>query len=104
MPFFLGLIMGTSKPDDEILEEGEGAEETVELHGVINPQEASRHILSLDETLINMEARIKASKEKDMLKDAVTQFKDIISQTIAQMADTDIAKVVHSVATPSAWY
>ena len=51
--------MATSKPGDEILEEDEGAEETVELHGVINPQEASRHVLSLDETLSNMEVRIK---------------------------------------------
>ena len=100
MPFFLGLIIATSKPDDEILEEDEGAEETVELHRVINPQEATRHVLSLDETLNNMEARIKVGKEKDVLKDAVVQFKDVISQTVPQMGDADIAKVIHSVGNP----
>ena len=100
MPFFLGLIMATSKPDDEILEEDEGAEETVELHGVINLQEASRHVLSLDETLNNMVARIKAGEEKDVLKDAVMQFKDTISRSVPQMGDADIAKVICSVGNP----
>ena len=39
-------------------------------------------------------------KEKDVLKDAVMHFKDTICQTKIQMADTDIAKVIHSVGNP----
>ena len=98
--FSLGLIMATSKPDDKILEEDEGTEETVELHRVINPQEDSRHVLSLDETLNIMEDRITAGEKKDVMKDTVVQFKDVISQTVPQMADADIAKVVWSVGDP----
>ena len=37
--------MATSKAYDKIVEEDEG-EEVVELHRVINPQEASQHVLS----------------------------------------------------------
>ena len=92
--------MATSEPDDEILKEDEGAEETVELHWIMNPQEASRHFLSLDEALSDVEARIKVGEEKDVLKDAVTHFKDI-SQIIPQMADADIAKVICSVGNPN---
>ena len=80
LPFFLGFTMATRKPDDtEKMVEGETAEETVQPHGVINPQEASRHVLSLDEALSNMEARIKVGEEKDMLKDTIMHFKDTIS-------------------------
>ena len=87
--------MATSKPDDKIFEEEEGGEESVELHGVINPQEASRHVLSLNKTLNIMENRIKVGEEKDVLKDAVGQSKNVISLTVPQITNTDIAKVAH---------
>ena len=43
--------MATGKAVNQIMEEEEAEGEAVELHGVINPQEASRHVMSLDEAL-----------------------------------------------------
>ena len=77
----LHIVMATSKQplsDMEIIKGEEEAEIAEGLQRVINPQEASRHVQMLDETLNNMDTRIKNGKVKDIMNDAITQFKDII--------------------------
>ena len=92
--------MATSQepPDDtEVVEGDKGAEMTEGLHGVINTWEACRHVCSLDETLGNMDMRVKEGEVKDVLKDTITQFKNTISLTVPQVVEADVAKVIHSV-------
>ena len=74
--------------------------ELAEPHGVINPNEATIHICSLNQALINMETRIMAGEEKDVMKDTVSKFKDTISRVMPQMAEADITKVMHAISDP----
>ena len=83
------------------MEEEEAEGEAVELHRAINPQEASHHVMSLDDALKNMESRIETGEEKDILKDTVTLFKDTISQVVPQVAEADTAKVVCAISDPT---
>ena len=95
--------MVTSKEplsDMEIIEGKEETEKAEGLHRVINPREAARRVQMLDETLNNMDTRIKSGKVKDIIKDAITQFKDIISRIVPQVAEADITKVMHSISDP----
>ena len=46
------------------------AEEVGELHGVINPNEATILVHSLDEALILLEAQIMTGEEKDVMEDS----------------------------------
>ena len=65
--------MAAKDPDVlEGLAEDQTAEEFEEPHRVINPNEATIHVHSLDEALILMEARIIAGKEKDIMRDTIT--------------------------------
>ena len=72
--------MAVKEPDEmERMAEEQMAGELAEPHGVINPNEATIHVRSLDEALINMETQIMAGKEEDVMKDTVIKFKDAIS-------------------------
>ena len=93
--------MATGEVVDQIMEEEEAEGEAVELHGVINSQEAFHHVMSLDEALKSRKSRIETGEEKDILKDTVTLFKDTISRVVPQVAKADTAKVVHAISNPT---
>ena len=93
--------MAAKDPDEiERMAEEQTVGELAEPHGVINPNKATIHILSLDEALIIMETRIMAGEEKDVMKDTVTKFKDAISRVMPQMAEADVTKVMHAISDP----
>ena len=77
--------------DIEIIEEEEETEiEEASLQRVTNLLEAAKHVCMLNQALENMNARIQSGKIKDVMKDMMECFKDIISKIIPQVGEANI--------------
>ena len=87
--------------DSKGMTEDQLVEEVGELHGVINPNEATILVHSLDEALILLEAQIMTGEEKDLMEDTVIKFKEVISRVIPNMAEADVRKVMHAISDPT---
>ena len=81
--------------------EDQTAEEVEEPHGVINPNEATILVHSLDEALILMQAQIMTGEEKNMMEATVVKFKGAISRVIPYMAEADTSKVMRAISDPT---
>ena len=68
-----------------------------EPHGAINPNEAAALVCSLEEAMTVLEAQTAEMKERDILNELVSKFKEAISRVIPAMAEAEVGKVVGSI-------
>ena len=92
-----------AEEDMEIVEEEEMVTEETSLHGVSNPMEGAKHVRMLDQGLENMDPRIKLGEMKDVMKEVIGHFKDIISKVVPQVAMVNITIILRSVKDPTCW-
>ena len=70
------------------------------LHGVINPREAERYVQILNKILNDLGTKVRDDRVKDIMKDALAQFKDTITRVVPQIGEADVTKVLGSVVDP----
>ena len=89
-----------AEEDVEAIEKEEMVAKEMSLHGVANPMEAAKHVCLLDQTLENMDAKIKLGKIEDVIKEAVECFREIIMKVVPQVAEANVRTILHSMRDP----
>ena len=93
-------IRSMASKDPEVTMESQQTEEG-EHHGVINPQEATILVHSMDEALMVMEAQVAETEERNVLREVVTKFKEAICRVLPAMTEADIDKVIEAIKDPT---
>ena len=73
----------------------------MEPYHAINLIEARHYVWRLNKALQVIEAKIEGGEVKDVLKDAVQEFKETICMVMPSMVEENIMDILHSIRDPT---
>ena len=68
----------------------------MDLHGVINPEEAKSHVEVLDEMMEMIREKVNANDTKDIAETMIGRIREILANTLTSMEDTKVETVVRA--------
>ena len=101
MPKATQKTSSTEAEAEEVIEIEDEPQEDTGGHGVINSIEVWHHVQLLDEVMQALEAKVKTGEIKNVLKDALEEVYQAISNTVPSMKEASTADVLKSIKDPT---